>query len=295
MNFAGFLCYNCQGKGHRSSKCPFPPAHRRCPSCGIAGGDYMHREGCREQWYDLSIRVPRYKQDGQTKLTKQEVENHLKESYETERLRHQTRSSVIEHRLDTRLAAFIPIVHAENWTENADCREKFLSLAHAENRSENADIRDERSRKTLLLRLVFAKTPTVYIDFGNGRDIELRETLFQMQNGLDVKYASGMLDFYGLARESATFMVTMVQGAFRIKIERDVVEINGSHVFTEIGLTIRANCTAPAGADPTKYGITTIGGSEQEIGIRYKAKRFIMKLHEDIIQINPFEPTRRLN
>lgn len=45
--------------GHRSANCPFSPSHRRCYTCGKAGGLFDHREGCKDAWYDLSMPVPR--------------------------------------------------------------------------------------------------------------------------------------------------------------------------------------------------------------------------------------------
>lgn len=52
-------CHNCHGMGHRSANCPFSPSHRRCYTCGKAGGLFDHREGCKDAWYDLSKPVPR--------------------------------------------------------------------------------------------------------------------------------------------------------------------------------------------------------------------------------------------
>lgn len=293
MNFSGFLCYNCQGQGHRSSKCPFPAAHRRCPTCGKAGTDYMHRNGCADSWYDLSVRVPRYDIDNRTVLTKQQVDNILLESYTSERRRHQAEFKEIELRdrsnmTDARSDDSHPIL----CTATAQINNSH-SIVPAENPSENATHRDEVGL-TLLLRFFFVKRPTAYIDFGSGNDIEMRETLYRMQNGLNIKYSAGKLDFYGRANESATFVVTTVQGSFRLKIERDVAVINGSHIFSEIGMTIRAGFTAMAEVEPTKYIITMVGRSEDEIRVRYKASRYIMKLDGDNVQINSFEPNRRL-
>lgn len=52
-------CHNCHGLGHRSANCPFSPTHRRCNSCGKAGGLFEHRKECPDGWYDLSTPVPR--------------------------------------------------------------------------------------------------------------------------------------------------------------------------------------------------------------------------------------------
>lgn len=300
MNFSGFLCYNCQGQGHRSSKCPFAAAHRRCPTCGKAGADYVHRDGCADSWYDLSVRVPRYDTDKRTVLTKKQVDDILLESYTSERCRHQARVEGIELRersnmTPARLDDSDQNLRTEYQIDNATCQaavqiKDSQSIVAAENMAENATFRDEVGL-TLLLRFVFVKRPTAYIDFGNGHDIEMRETLFRMQNGLNIKYAAGRLDFYGRANEIATFMIT----AFRLKIERDVVVINGTHIFSEIGMTIRAGFTALAGVEPTKYSITMVGRSEDEIRVRYKASRYIMKLEGDGLQINAFEPNRRLH
>lgn len=52
-------CHNCHGMGHRSVNCPLSPSHRRCYTCGKAGGTFDHRAGCKDAWYDLSKPVPR--------------------------------------------------------------------------------------------------------------------------------------------------------------------------------------------------------------------------------------------
>lgn len=55
----GMKCHNCHGVGHRASNCPFSPNHRRCYTCGRAGGKFQHRVGCEDTWYNLSILPPR--------------------------------------------------------------------------------------------------------------------------------------------------------------------------------------------------------------------------------------------
>lgn len=302
MDYSGYLCYNCQGKGHRSSKCPFPPTHRRCPTCGKAGSDFTHRDGCTDSWYNLSQRVPRYVDGTRTILTKEQVENILAEDYTSEKLRHQAQIEATSSRArpNMEIAQLKP-----SQIENADldreknslkrCAQFPLVYAEAEHRNKHDEHgldRDPRLLKPLLLRYVFSQRPTVYIDFGDGRDIGMRDTLYQMQNGLDIKYVGGMLEFYGRANESATFILNTVQGALRMKIEGEMVILNGSHIFTGFGLTIRRSTLAMT--EPTKYGFTMIGKQEEEIRLRYKSMRYVVKLDGDNIEVNVFEPTQRL-
>lgn len=256
----------------------------------------MHRDGCADSGYDLSVSLRHYDIDERTLLTKQQVDEILIESYTSERCRHQAHVADIKLRERMTLARLDdspPILRTKNRIDNPTFRpaaqiKDSQSIVRTEILTENATHRDEVGA-TLLLRLVFVKRPTAYIDLGSGHDIEMRETLYRMQNGLNIKYSAGMFDFYGRANEAATFIVTTVQGSFRLKIERDVVVINGSHIFSEIGMTIRAGFTALAEVEPTKYSIM-FGRSEDDIRLRYKTSRYIMKL-----EIDPFEPNRRLN
>lgn len=124
-----FLCYNCQGQGHRASQCQFAPTHRRCPTCGKAGGNHAHREGCSDSWYDLSVRVPRFKEDNRTTLTKQQVEAILFEGYLSERS---------DHELS------VPVPDEENRAENGLSRDEHNENRDRESKNENADGCDER-------------------------------------------------------------------------------------------------------------------------------------------------------
>lgn len=189
----------------------------------------MHREGCPDEWYDLSGHVPRFVEGTQTRLTKTEVLQLLFAVYTTEKAR----------------------------------RAQFQQAAQLVHPPEGIDIgpiveyQDNAHEVSLLFRLRFPKRPTVLVDFGNGRDVGVHGIKYTMQNGLRLSYRDGLLDFHGIARQPATFHVTGVQGAFRLTIDRDVVDINGSHIFTAVGLTLRQRT---AQSERAKYAITLVGG-----------------------------------
>lgn len=252
-------------------------------------------------------------------MTKQQVENILAEDYTSEKLRHQAQGEAtarrarsnnelaklkpclidnvdqVREKLPLKSCAQFTLDYAGHRIENEHRNETQFPLVYAEHPNEHGEYRtdrDERLLKPLLLRYFFSKRPTVYIDFGDGRDVEMRETLYQMQNGLDIKYVDGMLEFYGRAHDSATFMMNTVYGALRMKIEGEMVILNGSHIFTGIGLTIRR--TVPPMTEPTKYGFTMIGKREEVIRMRYKSMRYVVKLDSDNFEVNIFEPTQRL-
>lgn len=198
-------------------------------------------------------------------------------SYTNEKARRETQFEEAEH-LAAQWAR--PSVQAEHFQQHANAAALVSDVGPIDNyQQENADDR------SLLFRLRFAKKPTVYIDFGNGRDVEIRGIEYAMQNGLRVSYHNGLLNFHGTARQPASFYITGVQGAFRLKIERDVVDLNGTHIFTGIGLTVRHRMPQPERA---RYAITLVGGRDEEIGLRYRASRFIMKFDGDSIEVTPF-------
>lgn len=316
MEPSDFLCYNCQGTNHRSSLCPFPATRRRCPTCGKAGGDYTHRTGCDDSWYDLSVRVPRYDSQNQPLSTKKQVANALKEEFDREKSRNRIDIDTERHASNTELPLNVSpaVVPPENSVIlNDECeksrdqpKEMLFRAIQLEMHPEisSAAIPAEKwiasvekkscnqvknmatpSGTPLLMRFVFGQKPTAFIDFGSGSERELRDTIYQMQNGLQVKYSNGMLDFYGRAYDTAVFMVNTVQGAFRLTIDGYMADVNGSHFFTEIGVVIRPR----SNGQPPKYGITLIGSREKEIRVRYRADRYIMKLDNEEVQINPFE------